>query len=126
MKELTYEEVLDQIEHQRRFGNRPGAEVSALMLEKLGRPQQNMSVIHIAGTNGKGSVSAFLCSILKEAGIRTGMFTSPHLVLSGNGTALLQGQTVSGCRDRDRAWGKIRFNQCNRRAGGYGGHENRV
>ena len=59
MKELTYEEVLDQIEHQRRFGNRPGAEVSALMLEKLGRPQQNMSVIHIAGTNGKGSVSAF-------------------------------------------------------------------
>lgn len=53
MKELTYEEVLDQIEHQRRFGNRPGAEVSALMLEKLGRPQQNMSVIHIAGTNGK-------------------------------------------------------------------------
>lgn len=80
MKELTYEEVLDQIEHQRRFGNRPGEEVSALMLEKLGRPQQNMSVIHIAGTNGKGSVSAFLCSILKEAGIRTGMFTSPHLV----------------------------------------------
>ena len=80
MKELTYEEVLDQIEHQRRFGNRPGAEVSALMLEKLGRPQQNMSVIHIAGTNGKGSVSAFLCSVLKEAGIRTGMFTSPHLV----------------------------------------------
>lgn len=80
MKELTYEEVLDQIEHQRRFGNRPGAEVSALMLEKLGRPQQNMSVIHIAGTNGKGSVSAFLRSILKEAGIRTGMFTSPHLV----------------------------------------------
>ena len=80
MKELTYEEVLDRIEHQRRFGNRPGAEVSALMLEKLGRPQQNMSVIHIAGTNGKGSVSAFLCSILKEAGIRTGMFTSPHLV----------------------------------------------
>ena len=80
MKELTYEEVLDRIEHQRRFGNRPGAEVSALMLEKLGRPQQNMSVIHIAGTNGKGSVSAFLCSILREAGIRTGMFTSPHLV----------------------------------------------
>lgn len=80
MKELTYEEVLDQIEHQRRFGKRPGAEVSALMLEKLGRPQQNMSVIHIAGTNGKGSVSAFLCSILREAGIRTGMFTSPHLV----------------------------------------------
>ena len=80
MKEQTYEEGLDQIEPQRRFGNRPGAEVSALMLEKLGRPQQNMSVIHIAGTNGKGSVSAFLCSILKEAGIRTGMFTSPHLV----------------------------------------------
>ena len=60
MKELTYEEVLDQIEHQRRFGNRPGAEVSALMLEKLGRPQQNMSVIHIAGTNGKGSVCFFV------------------------------------------------------------------
>lgn len=80
MKELTYEEVLYQIEHQRRFGRRPGVEVVAQMLEKAGRPQQNINLIHIAGTNGKGSVSAFLCAILREAGIKTGMFTSPHLV----------------------------------------------
>lgn len=86
MKELTYEEVLDQIEHQRRFGNRPGAEVSALMLEKLGRPQQNMSVIHIAGTNGKGSVSAFLCSILKEAGIVPECLPHRTWLISGSGS----------------------------------------
>lgn len=80
MHPLTYEEILDKIQNQRRFGTRPGVEVSGRMLESLGSPQTGMSVIHVAGTNGKGSVSAFLCSILKEAGLRTGMFTSPHLV----------------------------------------------
>lgn len=80
MHPLTYEEILDKIQNQRRFGNLPGVEVSGRMLESLGNPQTGMSVIHVAGTNGKGSVSAFLCSVLKEAGLRTGMFTSPHLV----------------------------------------------
>ena len=77
---MTYEEVVEKIENIRRFGNLAGAEITARMLEMLGNPQEDMRIIHIAGTNGKGSVSAFLCSILKEAGLKVGVFTSPHLV----------------------------------------------
>lgn len=80
MKKLTYEEVVSEIEQKRRFGNLSGAEITGKMLEILGAPQMGMNYIHIAGTNGKGSVSAFLCSILQEAGKKVGMFTSPHLV----------------------------------------------
>ena len=55
-----YEEVLDKIENARRFGNLPGVEVSRAMLHGLGEPQKGMPYVHIAGTNGKGSVCAFL------------------------------------------------------------------
>lgn len=78
--QMTYEEVVDQINQIRRFGNLAGVEVAGRMLEALGSPQAGIPLIHIAGTNGKGSVSAFLCAILREAGLRVGMFTSPHLV----------------------------------------------
>lgn len=76
----TYLEILDIIENSRRFESRPGVEVSALFLDKLNKPQQNIPFIHVAGTNGKGSVCAFLTSICKEAGIKVGTFTSPHLM----------------------------------------------
>ncbi len=77
---MTYEEVVDKINHIRRFGNLAGVTITARMLETLGNPQEGMRLIHIAGTNGKGSVSAFLCEILREAGLKVGVFTSPHLV----------------------------------------------
>lgn len=80
MKEISYEEVIHQIENKRRFGNLTGAEITAEMLEQFSHPERGMNIIHVAGTNGKGSVSAFLCSILQSAGLKTGMFTSPHLV----------------------------------------------
>ena len=80
MQRLTYEETVTTIENKRRFGNLKGVEISRIMLEKLGHPEKDLHIIHIAGTNGKGSVSAFLRSILEEAGLKTGMFTSPHLV----------------------------------------------
>lgn len=76
----SYEEVIGTIQNKRRFGNLTGCEITKMMLEALEHPEEGLPVIHIAGTNGKGSVSAFLCSILKEAGLKTGMFTSPHLV----------------------------------------------
>ncbi len=79
-QKYSYEEVIHSIENKRRFGNLTGFEISGRMLEQLGHPEKGMPVIHVAGTNGKGSVSAFLSSILKEAGYKTGMFTSPHLV----------------------------------------------
>ena len=49
-------------------------------LKKLGNPEQDLRIIHVAGTNGKGSVCAYMSSILQEAGYRTAVFTSPHLV----------------------------------------------
>ncbi len=50
-----------------------------LLLKKLGNPHKNLKVIHIAGSKGKGSVACFCASILKEAGFKTGLYTSPHL-----------------------------------------------
>jgi dihydrofolate synthase/folylpolyglutamate synthase len=50
------------------------------LLERLGHPQQNFSSVHIAGTNGKGSVAALVEAVLRRAGTRTGLYTSPHLV----------------------------------------------
>lgn len=59
---------------------RPGLQRIRLLLEALGNPQNGLAVVHVAGTNGKGSVCAFLQSILTRAGYRTGVFSSPHLV----------------------------------------------
>lgn len=76
----SYEEVIDIIQNSRRFGNLTGCEITGQMLGILRHPEKGLTYIHVAGTNGKGSVSAFLCSILKAAGLKTGMFTSPHLI----------------------------------------------
>ena len=74
-----YEEVLEKIENSRRFGNLPGVEVTAEMLRIWGEPQRGLPFIHVAGTNGKGSVCAFLSRILEEYGLKVGRFISPHL-----------------------------------------------
>ena len=58
---------------------KPGLERVASFCQYLGNPQRNYYTIHVAGTNGKGSVSHMLASILQQAGYRTGLFTSPHL-----------------------------------------------
>ncbi|MBQ1939577.1 MAG: bifunctional folylpolyglutamate synthase/dihydrofolate synthase [Alistipes sp.] len=58
---------------------KPGLERISEFCRHLGNPQRNFFTIHVAGTNGKGSVSHILASILREAGYRTGLFTSPHL-----------------------------------------------
>lgn len=62
-----------------RHGIRPGLKRVEKLLSLLGNPQNDFLSIHIAGTNGKGSTSAFAASILKEAGFRTGLYTSPHI-----------------------------------------------
>ena len=58
---------------------KPGLERIAAFCQSIGNPQRNYYTIHVAGTNGKGSVSHMLASILMQAGYRTGLFTSPHL-----------------------------------------------
>lgn len=78
--QYSYKEVIDTIENSRRFGKYTGYEVSLHILENLGHPQKGLPFVHVAGTNGKGSTTAFLCQILENAGMKVGMFTSPHLV----------------------------------------------
>jgi len=63
-----------------RFGIHLGLERIQKLLASLGNPHHQVPVIHVAGTNGKGSVCAYLSSVLTEAGYRTGRYTSPHLV----------------------------------------------
>jgi dihydrofolate synthase/folylpolyglutamate synthase len=76
----SYDEVIEEINNARRFGNLPGVEVMEVVLEKLGHPQRDIPFLHVAGTNGKGSVCAFLSAILQRAGRKTGTFISPHLI----------------------------------------------
>ncbi len=59
---------------------KPGLERIAEFCRLIGNPQRNYFVIHVAGTNGKGSVSNMLAAVLQQAGYQTGLFTSPHLV----------------------------------------------
>lgn len=77
---MIYEEVIDQIICRRRFGKASGDQVTREMMEHLHHPENGMRIIHIAGTNGKGSTAAFVSSILQAAGFCVGQFTSPHLI----------------------------------------------
>ncbi len=77
---MTRSECRDYLGHLEHFGIKLGLEnISALCLA-LGNPQNSFLSIHVAGTNGKGSVSAMLERALREHGLRTGLYTSPHLV----------------------------------------------
>lgn len=84
---MTYQETLDYM-----FNSLPAyhlvgkaaykADLSntELMMDHLGHPEKKLRCIHVAGTNGKGSVSHFLASVLQQSGLRVGLYTSPHLV----------------------------------------------
>ena len=74
------QETLDYLYGLTRFGMKLGLEVITKLLNELDNPQFKFKSIHLAGTNGKGSVAAYLNSILQEAGYKVGMYTSPHLV----------------------------------------------
>ena len=77
---MTYQEALTYIHSISWRGSKPGLERISGMMEQLGNVQEDLKFIHIAGTNGKGSVSAMLSSVLTAAGYRTGLFISPYLM----------------------------------------------
>ena len=79
-KQITYNRCLEEMYQLRRFGIKLELSTISAILKKLGNPQRRYRTIHIAGTNGKGSVAAMLATILRLAGYRTGLYTSPHLV----------------------------------------------
>lgn len=72
--------ILSKLYSLQRFGIKPGLERTLKLLEFLGNPHSSLQCIHVAGTNGKGSVCSMLASILTSAGLKTGLYTSPHLV----------------------------------------------
>jgi len=76
----TYEDVVDFIDHIEKYSAHPGVENAARLLAALNHPERGLRIIHVAGTNGKGSVCAFLSDMLTALGYRTGLFISPHLV----------------------------------------------
>jgi dihydrofolate synthase / folylpolyglutamate synthase len=80
---MTYEQAISFLGQVRRFGVKLGLENMQELARQLGDPQKKMRFIHIAGTNGKGSTAAFCAQILRELGIKTGLYTSPHLVSLG-------------------------------------------
>ena len=69
---MNYEQAVEYIESTPKFTKKNRPENTEELIRRIGRPERNMKVIHVAGTNGKGSVCAFLASILTRAGKRTG------------------------------------------------------
>lgn len=76
---MDYQEALNYIDGVAWFGSKPGLSRVTELLRALGDPQDRLKFVHIAGTNGKGSCAAMLASVLKAAGYKTGLFTSPYL-----------------------------------------------
>ena len=76
---LSYNQALDFIHGRNRFGTKLGLQNITKLLELLGNPHKDMKIIHVAGTNGKGSTCAIIDSILKTAGFKVGLYTSPYL-----------------------------------------------
>lgn len=76
---MDYRKARTYIDESQRFGGEIGLEPITILLEELGNPQDSLQFIHIAGTNGKGSVGAYLTAVLQEAGYRIGRYISPTL-----------------------------------------------
>ena len=76
---FTYDDALKYLDWLSVFGIKEGLERIKALTAKLGEPQNFYRTIHVAGTNGKGSVCAMLAEMLKASGLKVGLFTSPHL-----------------------------------------------
>jgi dihydrofolate synthase/folylpolyglutamate synthase len=74
---MTYDEARVFLEKAASYGSRPGLETITELLKRLDKPQDKLRIIHIAGTNGKGSTAAFIAAILAAAGYKTGRYISP-------------------------------------------------
>ncbi len=87
----SFEQALNYLASARKLGIRPGLERMNQLLKRLGNPQKAYPVIHVSGTNGKGSVSSMCAFIAAASGKRTGLFTSPYLVNFNERIRLING-----------------------------------
>ena len=76
---MDYKEALEYINGVSWQNTKPGLERISELLSRMGNPQSELRFVHVAGTNGKGSICAMLASVLKKAGYKTGLFTSPYI-----------------------------------------------
>ncbi len=102
----AYQKTIDRLYQLQFFGIKLGLNSTRRLLDRLGRPEKGQKFIHLAGTNGKGSVGAMIAAILGQAGHRVGFYTSPHLVTFRerfviNGRMISQKDVV---RLADRVW----------------------
>lgn len=100
MAKISYDACLEKIYKLGRFGIKLELETIQNILRFLNNPQKNYNIIHVAGTNGKGSTATYMASILKKAGFKTGLYTSPHLIrfnerISVDGTDISDDDVVS-------------------------------
>ncbi|MBR5322085.1 MAG: bifunctional folylpolyglutamate synthase/dihydrofolate synthase [Clostridia bacterium] len=91
---MSYKEALEYIHSVCWKGSRPGLERTLKLLDMMGNPQNNLKYIHVAGTNGKGSVCSMLSTVLRKAGYKTGLYTSPF-VRYFNERMMIDGQMIS-------------------------------
>lgn len=77
---MNYQEALAYLDQLAGFGIRPGLQRITRLLELLDLPQEKYHIVHVTGTNGKGSASVMLASVMQHSSLRTGLFISPHLV----------------------------------------------
>ncbi|MCF0136158.1 MAG: bifunctional folylpolyglutamate synthase/dihydrofolate synthase, partial [Lachnospiraceae bacterium] len=80
---MTYEAFITWLEKVPLYGHKDGINNIRKLLARLGHPEKCAPVIHVAGTNGKGSCCAMMASVLQRSGMKVGLFTSPHLVTYG-------------------------------------------
>ena len=104
---MTLQESLEYINSSAWFCDRKDLSRMTELLCRLGNPQERLKTVHIAGTNGKGSCAAMTASVLKTAGYRTGLFTSPYLYrfnerMQINGEQI-DDDTLSACITKMRA-----------------------
>lgn len=90
----AYHECLDTIYRLGRFGIKLELDTISNILKFLNFPQKNYHIVHVAGTNGKGSTATYIACILQKAGFKTGLYTSPHLI-TFNERFCINGQMIS-------------------------------
>ena len=104
---IEFDSLLDYLYSLQRLGIKVGLGHTFELLSRCGNPQNNFKSIHVAGTNGKGSTCAVISSILEEAGLSVGLYTSPHLVRF-NERIRVNGEAISDTEI-------VRFIECHRK-----------
>ena len=77
---MNFNESVEYIHSLLAFGIKPGLERISMLLDLLDNPQDKLKIVHIAGTNGKGSTSTMISNMLIASGKKTGLFTSPYVI----------------------------------------------